>query len=349
MLCAAPCTAILLATHIVTLLAASFSCGPTEVDGRMFDLAALVGTHTFVAPGSSWTYSVSPCGATPSSLPAHCPRDSLAYQLTSQGGCFSLGRKRGAARPAAGLSLDLLGGDLCGGALPRRTIMELTCGEGATTILAVDEDCGQCCYRLRLRSPAGCAAPCPVEPRPQLACGGPRRGACNLGGRSHSGAIVAVCDCAPGVSGPSCSQGGTAPPLQASTADEGSLPPMLLPLACLSCMLLAARLCCQRAAAPPLPFRRVLADSGWPLLQIAPASLLCAFFLFVLWGSTPLGVNQRLQRLPPPEILDRAVAAPPCTLSAGRANPLYPIRSVVPELAEGYCKEETDVWCVMPL
>jgi hypothetical protein len=147
MLCAAPCTAILLATHIVTLLAASFSCGPTEVDGRMFDLAALVGTHPFVAPGSSWTYSVSPCGATPSSLPAHCPRDSLAYQLTSQGGCFSLGRKRGAARPAAGLSLDLLGGDLCGGALPRRTIMELTCGEGATTILAVDEDCGQCCYR----------------------------------------------------------------------------------------------------------------------------------------------------------------------------------------------------------
>jgi hypothetical protein len=208
---------------------------------------------------------------------------------------------------------------------------------------------GSAATELRLRSPAGCAAPCPVEPRTQLACGGPRRGACNLGGRSHSGAIVAVCDCAPGVSGPSCSQGGTAPPLQASTADEGSLPPMLLPLACLSCMLLAARLCCQRAAAPPLPFRRVLADSGWPLLQIAPASLLCAFFLFVLWGSTPLGVNQRLQRLPPPEILDRAVAAPPCTLSAGRANPLYPIRSVVPELAEGYCKEETDVWCVMPL
>lgn len=220
--------AILLATHIVALLAAPFSCGPTEVDGQLLDLAALVGTHTFVAPGSSWTYGVSPCGATPSSLPAHCPSDTLAYQLTSQGQCYSLGRKRGAARPAAaGLSLDLLGGDSCG-ALPRRVIMELTCGEGATAILAVDEDCGQCCYRLRLHSPAGCAAPCPVEPRTQLACGGPGRGACSLGARSHGGAFVAMCNCAPGNSGPSCSQGGTAPPLQASTAADGGC----LPLGC---------------------------------------------------------------------------------------------------------------------
>jgi hypothetical protein len=36
-------------------------------------------------------------------------------------------------------------------------------------------------------------------------------------------------------------------------------------------------------------------------------------------------------------------AAAPCALDASRPHPLYPIQSVVPELAAGYCKEEADV------
>ena len=186
--------------------AASFACVPTVAGGQVFDLAHLSGAHVFTDT-HSWAYHLSICGPAPEPPAASCAKGSLAHQITTHDGkCFSLGLKRGAAKLAGAgpLLLELVGGDACGGSSQRFALLELTCAAGATTVVSVEENCGACCYRARLSSPAGCAAAaCPVDPRTQLVCGGPSRGKCRPDG---SGATLgAVCECATSAAGPACS------------------------------------------------------------------------------------------------------------------------------------------------
>jgi hypothetical protein len=280
-----------LAALLATVLhAAPFTCAPTEIGGHLFDFVALEGVHSWA---NAWAYSVSLCNAMPPPIPAGCASGSLSYQVTSHNGeCFSLGRKRGAARLAAagdgGALLEVVGGDTCGTTfLTRRAIVELTCGVGATAITSVDEGCGPCCYRIKMRSSAGCSVPCPVDPRTQLVCGGPDRGTCSIGGRisgSSGGDFVAKCDCALGFSGDACSQGGAGPTVpQEGVPSKGPLQLWMLPLACLSFWWLVERALKQTAITSQLRRHALV------------FTLLLCTLVAALWDGAAPGVAPRLQ------------------------------------------------------
>ena len=138
------------------------ACAPIIAGGQAYNLSALPNVLTFTDPANSWKYHFSLC--TPlngAALSPFCAGEALAYQVPPDGPCFALSKRRGKALLAGPeLRMELIGGDICGNWGPQRYVrMELICAHGgATVVVSVAEDCGLCCYRVRVASSAGCAA-----------------------------------------------------------------------------------------------------------------------------------------------------------------------------------------------
>ena len=276
---------ILAFSFVSVAFAASFACAPTVAGGQVFDLAHLSGSLVF-ADTHSWAYHLSICGPAPEPPAASCAKGALAHQITTHdGNCFTLGWKRGAAKLAGAgpLLLELVGGDACGGSSQRFALLELTCAVGATTVVSVEENCGACCYRARLSSPAGCAAAaCPVDPRTQLVCGGPSRGKCRPDGGGT--ALGAVCECVIGTKGNACSDDAPAAVSLLPAGSHGYTPALLL----LLLLLLPAAAACAALRPPHARASGLLPNQPTSaVLRRGPVLALLATFLvaFTLWGS----------------------------------------------------------------
>lgn len=135
--------------------------GPTTT----FDLTPLQQSAPFFFsdPTNGWKYIFNPCSSlNGSTLSPSCPREALAYQLQTSGICVALGRYRGkASMGGAGVEMELIGGDLCGKSGPQRYVsIELVCG-ASTKAAEVAQECGPCCYNVRIFTPSGCAVHLP--------------------------------------------------------------------------------------------------------------------------------------------------------------------------------------------
>ncbi len=211
---------------------ADLCAAPLVVDGQAYDLSPLAGALRFTA-ANGWAFHFSACarmyGAALAPI-AKCPGYALAYQITEGGSCFALAGYRSGARQAApggqGLVLDLRGGDSCDSVL-RRVHVTLICSADASTLDSVEESCGKCCYTMVVRSPAGCAAACPVDAASGLVCSGATRGEC-----SRAAGAPAICVCHPGFSGATCLQSSVLPAAGAATSPPphpAAPPPWELP------------------------------------------------------------------------------------------------------------------------
>ena len=107
----------------------------------------------------AYTFSLEEPLSGPSISPL-CKGAAFAFQHTGSE-CWALARELGAWEPhALGASILLSGGDACAGG-PRRVQLELFCAvANRTGVLTLAEDCGACCYTVRMASPAGCPLAC---------------------------------------------------------------------------------------------------------------------------------------------------------------------------------------------
>ena len=161
------CPRIILPFFALRAASADFCAAPLVVAGHVYDLSLLSAAPLSHTAANGWAYRLSVCARVQGAavLSPRCLGHALAYQETDNGSCFALAVYHDGARAApggGGLQLELRAGDACGDT-PRRLRVTLQCAADASAIDSVVEDCGKCCYTALVRSPAGCAAVCPVD------------------------------------------------------------------------------------------------------------------------------------------------------------------------------------------